>query len=122
MLNRWRSKPTTELAEAYFAAWLAKDFDTFRSLIADDATFAGALGAATGADEFVAGIASMSKITKDVVVRKRIADDTDVITWFDFHSTVIEQPIPIANWTHAERGVITEVRVTFDPRPLLPPS
>ncbi|MBO0839722.1 MAG: nuclear transport factor 2 family protein [Sciscionella sp.] len=115
-------KTAIELAEAYFDMWLAKDFDAFRALIADDATFVGALGTANGADEFVAGIKSMSRITKDVVVRKRIADDTDVITWFDLHSTVTEQPIPIANWTHVVGGLITEVRVTFDPRPLLPPS
>jgi len=28
----------------------------------------------------------------------------------------------IENWTHVEDGKVTRVRVTFDPRPLAPPS
>jgi hypothetical protein len=31
-------------------------------------------------------------------------------------------PVPTANWSHVENGKITSIRVTFDPRPLLPPG
>jgi hypothetical protein len=60
----------------------------------------------------------LSAITTDVVVQKMIADDGDVITWFDLHTSVAPA-IPIANWTRVEDGKIARVRVTFDPRALL---
>jgi hypothetical protein len=46
-----------ELAQEYFAAWKAKDFDRFRTVIADDISFAGPLGRADGAQACVDGIA-----------------------------------------------------------------
>jgi hypothetical protein len=41
-----------------------------------------------------------------------------VITWFDLHTTVAE-PAPTANWMRVEDGLITEIRVAFDPRGIL---
>jgi hypothetical protein len=54
-------------------------------------------------------------------VREQLADDTDVITWLDLHTTVAP-PIPTANWSHVENGKITRINVTFDPRSLTPPG
>ncbi len=39
------------------------------------------------------------------------------MTWFDL-VTATTRPIPTANWSHVEDGLITCIRVTFDPRPL----
>jgi hypothetical protein len=63
----------------------------------------------------------MSQIMTDIVVRKRLADDTDAITWFDLHTSVAP-PVPTANWSHVEDGKITHIRVAFDARPLAPPD
>ena len=46
-------------------------------------------------------------------------DGPDVLTWFDLHTNVAP-PCPTANWSHVEHGVITRIRVAFDPRPLAP--
>jgi len=108
----------TELAEAYVAAWKASDEVALRGLLADDVTFVGALGTANGIDECVAGLLGIGRILTDVVVKVRLADDHDVITWFDLH-TSIAPPAPTANWSHVEDGRITAIRVTFDPREII---
>lgn len=109
---------TKRVAEAYFDSWLKKDFETFRSLLADDVTFDGPLGTAADADECVAGIKGMSRIVTDIVVTKMFVDGPDVLTWFDLH-TNDAPPCPTANWSHVEDGRITRIMVAFDPRPLV---
>jgi ketosteroid isomerase-like protein len=106
------------LATSYFNAWKNKDFETLRSLLADDVTFVGSMGTANGPDECVQGMAGMSKQMDDIVIRAIVADDSDVITWYDLHMSGVE-PMPTANWSHVEDGKITAIRATFDPRPLL---
>lgn len=53
----------------------------------------------------------------DLTLHARVADGDDAITWFDLN-TASTPPIPAANWSHVENGLITRIRVTFDPRPL----
>jgi hypothetical protein len=115
---------TTEaktLATTYFSAWKDKDFQTLRSVLADDVTFAGPMGTADGADECVTGMEGMSKRMDDIVIHAVVADGSDVITWYDLHMTGVE-PLPTANWSHVEDGKITSIHATFDPRPMLEPS
>src|SRR5699024_7763844 len=107
-----------KIAHAYFEAWRAKDMDAYRALLADNATFAGPLAQAHDVDECVQGMRGLASITTDVVVRKMISDTTDVLTWFDLHTTHAP-PIPVTNWTHIENSKIAAIQVTFDPRPLL---
>jgi ketosteroid isomerase-like protein len=107
------------IAETYFTAWQAQDFDRLRSLVADDVEFHGPLADIKGADEFVDGLKRMAQITTDIVVHKRFVDGDDVLTWFDLHTSVAD-PVPTANWTHVRDGKITAVRVAFDARELAP--
>ena len=51
-------------------------------------------------------------------MQARVADENDVITWFDLH-TATAPPAPTANWSHVEDGRITRIRVAFDPRGIL---
>lgn len=53
-----------------------------------------------------------------IEVHARVSDGSDVITWFDLHSTVAP-PTPTANWTHVHEGRIAAIRVAFDPRAAL---
>jgi hypothetical protein len=109
---------TAALAATYFGAWKAHDFEEFRSILADDVTFTGPLGQAGNADECVKGIQGMSQIMTDVVIRKTFIDGPDILTWFDLHTKVTEDPLPVANWSHVTDGKISSIQVTFDPRPL----
>jgi SnoaL-like domain len=103
------------LAETYFESWTNKDFDTLRSVLADDATFRGPLGSADSGDECLRGLQGMSQIVSDIKILKMIVDGPDVLTWFELHTTVAP-PTPTVNWSHVEKGRISRIRVTFDPR------
>ena len=107
-----------ELAEAYFTAWQDRDFTRLRSLLADDVSFAGPLATIDGADECVAGLDGMARVLDRIEVKERFGDAAGVITWFDLHTTVAD-PAPTANWMRVEDGLITEIRVAFDPRGIL---
>jgi hypothetical protein len=110
-----------DVAATYLDAWRAGDFDTLRTVLADDATFDGPLGHARNADDCITGLQGMSRIMTDIVVRKTVVDGGDVMTWFDLH-TADTEPLPTVNWRHVDNGKITSIRVTFDPRPLTQPE
>jgi ketosteroid isomerase-like protein len=105
-------------AETYFDAWLKGDFERLRTVLADDATFRGPLGAADSGDECLAGLRGMAKMMTGLEVKHRFVDGPDVLTWFELH-TADAPPAPTANWMHVEDGKITRIRVTFDPRAIL---
>jgi SnoaL-like domain len=117
MTSTTLTRTPAAIATAYFDAWKAKDFDTFRFLLADDVEFIGPLAHLHNADDCVQGIKGMSEMITDIVVHKVLADGQDAITWFDLHAKggII---LPTANWSHVENGKITRIRVAFDPRPL----
>lgn len=107
-----------QISKAYFTAWEAGDFERLRGLLADDVDFIGALGTAQGVDEVLDGLRGLGRVLTRIEVTARLADASDVITWFNLHTSVAE-PAVTANWTHVENGRITRIRVTFDPRNLL---
>lgn len=109
-----------EIAELYFKSWADGDPEPLRPYLAPDVTFDGSLGSTRGRDDFLAGLAGMFTATTSNEVRMRLDNDTDVITWSDLQIGD-KPPLPVANWTHVVGGLITSVRVTFDPRPLLAP-
>ncbi|MCC2030539.1 nuclear transport factor 2 family protein [Microbacterium sp. YMB-B2] len=112
-----QTEQTRAVVSTYFDAWRAGDFARVRSVLHPDVTFVGVMGAANGADECVAGLEGMAKtVMTDLVLQMRVVEETDAITWFDLISG--EVTIPTANWSHVEDGLITRIRVTFDPRPL----
>jgi hypothetical protein len=106
------------VAAAYFDAWQANDIERARPLFHQNVEFDGALGSTRGLDETVAGLKGMFAMTKQVEVLKRWVDGPDVLTWFELR-TATAGPLAIVNWSHIEAGLITRIRVTFDPRPLL---
>lgn len=106
------------LAESYFTAWQEQDAARLRAILADDVTFAGPMATLDNADDAVEGLMGLAAATTKLEVHKRLADDADVITWFEL-STEDAGPLPTVNWSHVEDGRITAIRVAFDPRPLL---
>lgn len=113
-----RTAAPEEVAAAYFRSWEAGDIDGVRPLLHPDVDFVGALGSTRGAAETLMGLAGMFSMTRQVEVIKRWADGPDVITWFELR-TAASGPLPVVNWSHVEDGLITRIRVTFDPRPIL---
>ena len=114
-----QTERTRAAATTYFDAWRARDFDRLRTVLAPEVEFVGAMGTAHGIDECIAGLRGMAEsIMTDLVLHARVVDGQEVMTWFDL-LTATAPPIPTANWSHVEDGLITRIRVTFDPRPLL---
>ncbi len=107
-----------QVADAYFDAWRANEVEHVRPLLSDDIDFVGALGAAQGIEQALAGLRGMFAMTRVVEVVRRWVDGEDVITWFEL-TTADAGPIAIVNWSHVRDGRIERIRVTFDPRPLL---
>ena len=106
------------VAAAYFDAWRTNDIERVRPLFHTDVEFDGALGSTRGLDDTLAGLKGMFAMTRQVEVIKRWVDGPDVLTWFELR-TATAGPLAIVNWSHIEAGLITRIRVTFDPRPLL---
>lgn len=108
-----------ETMTEYFRAWRDGDRDALRAVLADDVDFVGALGAVSGGDAAADALAGLAAITEDVVVHRMHAAGEHVLTWFDLHTTVTPDPLPVANWSRVQDGRARRIRVTFDPRPLL---
>ncbi len=107
------------VAAAYFDAWKSNDVERVRPLLHEDVTFDGALGSTRGVEETIEGLGGMFAITEHVEVIHRWVDGPDVLTWFELQ-TASAGALAIVNWSHVDSGRITRIRVTFDPRPLLP--
>jgi len=107
------------VATIYFDAWKVKDFDTMRSLVAQDVSFEGPLATLVGAEDYIKGIQGLSQVISEIVIRKTFIDGQDVLTWYEMHTTVAS-PVAVANWLHVEEGKITALRVAFDARELAP--
>ncbi|MGM7668996.1 nuclear transport factor 2 family protein [Microbacterium sp. A93] len=113
------AEATSRAATIYFDAWRDRDFDLLRTVLADDVEFAGVLGSAHGADECIAGLRGMAEgVMDDLVLHARVVEGQDAMTWFDLVAKN-GAVVPTVNWSHVENGLITRIRVTFDPRPLL---
>lgn len=113
---------TRNAAVTYFDAWRERDFDRLRSVLHPEVEFAGVMGTASGIEDCLAGLRGMAEsLMTDLTLRARVVDGADVITWFDLH-TATTPPLPTANWSCVEDGLITRIRVTFDPRPLFEAS
>ncbi len=110
---------TTTIAQTYFDSWNDRDFGRLRPLLADDVTFSGPMGTASGADDYITQLAGFAERLDGVRVVRMVADGGDVLTWFELLPKGGD-PLPVVNWCHVEHERITRVRVTFDPRPLLP--
>ena len=117
-----QTSATRATVTTYFDAWKARDFDRLRTVLAPDVDFVGTMGSAHGVEDCLAGLRGMAEhVMDDLVLHARIVDGPDAITWFDLVSDGAP-PVPTANWSRVENGLITQIRVTFDPRPLLPPA
>ena len=107
------------VATTYFDAWKANDFDTMRSLVAEDVIFEGPLATLEGAEDYIKGIQGLSQVISEIVIQKVFVDGRDVLTWYEMHTTAAS-PVAVANWVHVEGGKITSLRVAFDARELAP--
>lgn len=110
---------TKKIAHLYFKSWEEENFEELRQLLADDVKFSGPLAQVEGVEACVNGLRGLRKIITEIDIQHMWADESDVITWFHLHTNKTNKYLSVVNWSHIEDDLIKEIRVTFDPRPLL---
>lgn len=103
------------LATTYFQSWQQHDAETLRSVLAEDVTFAGVFGTATGIEECLQGLRGMTRWMTGIDIVQMVVEGPDVMTWYDLRTSVAP-PTPTVNWSRVEDGRIVAIRAVFDPR------
>jgi ketosteroid isomerase-like protein len=109
-----------EIVQRYAAALASGDFDTARSLMADDLHFVGPIDEFHRAEDYLAAIKRLFGMVRGVEDQATVAQDAEVV-----HFYVLDTPVarsPVAEWFTVKDGRIAELRAYFDARPFAPPS
>ena len=110
----------TSIVTGCLEAWTSGDFDTARSLIDDDISFAGPFGTAQGADAYMSGLRRFrQRGVRSAVVHKVFRDGDDVCVIYDIAVSTAAGDVPTAGWYQVREGKISSVRAFFDARPLV---
>jgi ketosteroid isomerase-like protein len=110
------------IVERYQQAFGGKDFETARSLLADDLEFRGPIDTFHSADDYLAAIRRLSAIVEGVEVERVFADGDDVAIFYGLVTSTPAGTAPVAEWYRVRDAKIAEIRVYFDARPFAPPS
>jgi len=102
------------IVQAFIEALNKEDFKTARSLVQPDMKFIGVLGTRDNADAY---FADMEKMRFKYKVEKMVADESDAFVWYEIDMG--KKKTVTCGWYHLKNGKIAELRVLFDPRPLL---
>jgi ketosteroid isomerase-like protein len=105
------------VADRFFKAWTTGDFETARSLLHDDVSFAGPIDTFDNADDYIGSLQGLAQIVKAAEEQKVFVDGNDVCVIYDLVTNTPLPPSPTAEWYHLRNGKISAVRVFFDARP-----
>jgi SnoaL-like protein len=104
-------------------AWTDGDFDTARSLIDEEITFAGPFGTAQGADAYLEGLRRFrDRGVETAEVQRAFQDGDEACLIYNLVTNTPAGTIPSAGWYQLRDGRIVSVRAFFDARPLAPRS
>lgn len=105
-----------EVVERYFDAWTAKDFETARSLLADDLHFTGPIETLDNADALMESIKGLAQIVTGAERRGLVEQGEQVCVIYDLHTVAIPTA-PVAEWYTVRDGKIASLQAFFDARP-----
>jgi ketosteroid isomerase-like protein len=109
-----------DVADRFFRSWTTGDFDTARSLLHDNVSFAGPLDTFDNADAYVTALAGLAPIVLAAEEQKVFVDGSDVCVIYDLVTNSPAGTAPTAEWYHVRDGKISAVRVFFDATPFAP--
>lgn len=110
-----KTTDSKEVVLHFLDALNSEDFDTVKTLLADDMTFDGVMGKRDGADAYVDDMRKM-KFKYELI--KAFSDGHDVCVLYNINMGKGD-PIYSAGWYTVKYGKIKTFKVVFDPRPLL---
>lgn len=111
------SASAAELVGRYQAAMAKHDVARGRSLLADDLHFKGPLDEFHRADEYIAALERLAKITTAVENAKMFASGDEVALFYDLVTNTPAGTSAVAELYRVARGKIVEIRAIFDARP-----
>lgn len=95
------------LAESYYNAMLAKDFDKMASYLHDNVHFIGPLAEMHGKDAVVSAAKNFGGILQDIQIRSRFADGDQIMLAYD-----MVVPAPIGKFRAAVLMEFTEQQIS----------
>ena len=111
---------SVDVVERYAAALSSGDFDTARSLLADDLHFLGPIDEFHRADDYLGALRQLFSMVRGVENQATVAQDAEVVRF-----SVLDTPMaraPVAEWFTVRDGKIATLRAYFDARPFAPPA
>lgn len=105
------------LAENYYNAMLAKDFDKMADYLHDNVHFIGPLAQMHGKDAVVRAAKNFGGILKDIKIRSRFADGNQIIFAYDM---IVPEPIGkfrAAVLMEFENKLISKIELFYDASP-----
>jgi hypothetical protein len=105
------------IAENYYKAMLAKDFDKMASYINENIHFIGPLAEMHGKDALVTAAKNFSGILKDIQIRSRFASDNQIMFAYDM---IVPEPIGkfrAAVMMDFTDGLISKIELFYDASP-----
>jgi ketosteroid isomerase-like protein len=102
-----------DVVETYSRALSARDFETARSLLADDLHFEGPIDTFDQADDYMNAIKSLFAMARGVQPQATIAQGDEVAVFYRLDT-------PVAEWYTVRDGKIAQLRAYFDARPFSP--
>ena len=108
------------VVETYTRALSARDFETARSLLADDLHFEGPIDTFDRADDYVNAIKGLYDMVKGVQHQATVAEGDDVAVFYRLDTPVALAPV--AEWYRVREGKIAQLRAYFDARPFTRPA
>jgi hypothetical protein len=106
------------VVQRYFDAWRRGDVEHLRSLLDDQVLASGPLATVRGAQEHAMSLVRSRPLFRDIVVDQLLTDGQFVIAWFRFELPS-GSSVRAANRCEIVGGVISNIEVAFDPRPLI---
>lgn len=106
-----------QLAESYYHAMLAKDFDKMASYLHENVQFIGPLAEMHGKEAVVLAAKKLSEVLQDIHIRTRCAAQDQIMFAYDFMF-----PEPIAKLRAAvlmtfDKQLIVKIELFYDGRP-----
>ena len=105
------------LAESYYNAMLAKDFDKMAGYLHDNVHFIGPLAEMHGKDAVVTAAKNFGGILQDIQIRSRFSSDNQIMFAYD-----MVVPVPIGKFRAAvlmefTDGFISKIELFYDASP-----
>jgi limonene-1,2-epoxide hydrolase len=107
-----------EIVATFQQAMGRGDFVAARTLLRDDISFRGPIGAFDSADALMEALKKLQRFIERVEIKKIFADGDEVCVLFALVTNTPGGTVLVAEWYCVEGGRIAMMRAMFDARPL----